>query len=163
MEKKFGFQYPDDAKYNVCQIGNKVIHNFKFTDTKILEYIEKENLQKIQISQGYANCSIAVINQNAAIVTDSKIAEILRNDGIEILCLDYLPDIKLLNAQNEFSQMKGFIGGAMARIEDKMIVFGDLKKIDKEGKIKDFIQKVHLEIVDFEGLDVIDYGGMVEI
>ncbi len=163
MEKKFGFQYPDDVKYNVCQIGNKVIHNFKFTDTKILEYIEKENLQKIQISQGYANCSIAVINQNAAIVTDSKIAEILRNDEIEILCLDYLPDIKLLNAQNEFSQIKGFIGGAMARIEDKMIVFGDLKKIDKEGKIKDFIQNYHIEIVDFEGLDVIDYGGMVEI
>lgn len=160
---KFGKNYPEDVKYNVCQIGKHVVHNFKFTDSKILDFIEQENLHKIQISQGYSNCSIAVISKNAAIVTDSKIAEALRKYDIDVLYLDNLPDIKLLNAENEYSQMKGFIGGAMARVEDKMIVFGDLKKIDKQGKIKSFIQKYDLEIVDFKGLDVVDYGGMVVI
>lgn len=126
-----------------------------------MKFVERENLQKIQVSQGYANCSIAVISENSAIVADKKIAETLRKYKIDVLYLEYLPDIKLWNSQNEYSKMRGFIGGAMARIEDKIIVFGDLRRIDKQGKIRDFIQKQHLEIVDFEGLDVIDYGGIV--
>ncbi len=138
-----------------------MIHNFQYTEPKILEWIEKENLQKIPISQGYANCSIAVINENSAIVADAKIAETLRKYKIDVLCLDDLPDIKLWNNQNEYSKMRGFIGGAMARIEDKIMVFGDLRKIDKQGKIRDFIQNYGLELVDFEGLDVVDYGGIV--
>lgn len=95
------------------------------------------------------------------IATDKKIAETLRKYQIDVLCLEDLPDIKLWNSQNEYSKMRGFIGGAMARIEDKIMVFGDLRKIDKHGKIRDFIQKQDIEIVDFEGLDVIDYGGIV--
>ena len=77
--------------------------------------------------------------------------------------MEDLPDIKLLDHQNRYSHMHGFIGGAMARIENKIVVFGDLKKIDKQGKIRDFIQKYGLELEDFEGLDVVDYGGMIMI
>lgn len=138
-----------------------MVHNFRFTDKKILEFIQKENLKKIQVSQGYSNCSISVIAENAVIVQDQKMAEILRKHRIDVLCLAYVPDIKLLKNQNEYSKMKGFIGGAMAKIENKIVIFGDLKKIDKQDKIKDFIQKYHLEILDFEGLDVVDYGGVL--
>lgn len=159
--QKFGKCYPEDVKYNICQIGNRVVHHFKLTDHTILEFINQERLKEIQISQGYANCSIAVIDQNAVIVTDPKIAEILRKDKIDVLYLTDMPDIKLLNEKNKYSQMQGFIGGTMARIEDKIVIFGDLRKIDKENKIRNFIQKYDLEIVDFEGLDVIDYGGIV--
>ena len=77
--------------------------------------------------------------------------------------LDYIPDIKLLNGKNEYSKMNGFIGGAIVRIDDKIIVFGDLSKIDKNNKILDFVKMHGLEIIDFKGLDVIDYGGIVEI
>lgn len=138
-----------------------MIHNFKYTEPKILEFIEKQNLQKIQIAQGYSNCSIAVISENAVIVTDKTIAETLKKYHIDVLYLDSLPDIKLLNEKHEYSQMQGFIGGAMARVEDKMMVFGDLRKIDKHNKIREFIQKYDLKIVDFEGLDVMDYGGIM--
>lgn len=126
-----------------------------------MEFIEKQNLQKIQIAQGYSNCSIAVIRENAVIVADKTIAETLKKYNIDVLYLDDLPEIKLLNEKNEYSQMKGFIGGAMAQIENKIVVFGDLKRIDKNNKIRNFIQKYHLEIVDFSGLDVMDYGGII--
>lgn len=162
-ENFIGDVYPEDIKYNVCQIGKNIIHNFKFTDSKVDEIIENKNLTKIQVAQGYSNCAIAVIDQNAVIVTDSKIAEILRKHNVDVLCLDYIPEIKLLNENDEYSKMNGFIGGAIARIENKIIVFGDLKKIDKNEMIYDFIRKYNLEIVDFKNLDVIDYGGMVVI
>lgn len=136
------------------------MHNFKLTDIKILATIQAQNLTKIQIAQGYSNCSIAVIEENAVIVTDLKIAKVLSNYAIDVLYLDDL-DIKLLDEKGEYSQMKGFLGGAMARVEDKIVVFGDLRKIDKQGKIKDFVKKYELELVDFEGLEIVDYGGIV--
>ena len=158
-----GKSYPEDIKYNVCQISNKIIHNFKYTDNKIIEILENKNLHKIQISQGYANCSIAVIDNNAVIVTDLKIAETLKKYDIDVLYLDYMPEIKLLDENYNYSKMNGFIGGAIGKIDNKIIIFGDLKKIDKDNKIFNFLKKHDLEIIDFKDLDIIDYGGIVLI
>lgn len=156
-------KYPEDIKYNICQIGKNVIHNFNFTDKKVSELIETKNLNKIQVSQGYSNCSIAVLNENSVITTDTKIAKELEKNNINVLYLEKILNIKLLERNDNFSKMQGFIGGAIGKIDDKMIVFGDLSKIDKSGKIRNFIKQNNLEIIDFEGLDVIDYGGIIVI
>ena len=70
-------------------------------------------------------------------------------------------DIKLLNGE-KYSNKKGFIGGCMARLGRSIIVFGDLNKIDSDGKIRTFIIKKNLDIIEFKGLDIIDYGGLLE-
>jgi len=127
----------------------------------ILQKIEEEKLQKIQISQGYSNCAIGVINENSAIVADKKIAEKLVRAGIKVLLLERIPNIKLLRQPNQYSQMNGLIGGAMASIENKMMVFGELEKIDRNHQISKFIEKQGIEVVDFKGLDVVDYGGLI--
>ena len=72
-------------------------------------------------------------------------------------------DIKLLKNDGKYSKMNGFIGGCMARVKNKIIILGDISKIDKEKKIRNFIQSRNLEIVYFNGLDVIDYGGVLVI
>lgn len=156
-------KYPLDVLYNVCCIGENVVHNFKYTDKKILEIIQKENMKMININQGYSNCSIAVIDEKSVIVTDKKIAEKLIENNIDVLLIEEKIDIKLLKNDGTYSSMNGFIGGSIARIQNKVIVFGDITKIDKEGKIQKFIQKRNLEIIDFKGLDVIDYGGIVTV
>ena len=162
-ENKVGLKYPLDVLYNVCCIGENVIHNFKYTDEKILEIIQKEKLNMIDINQGYSNCSIAVIDDKCVIVTDRKIAEKLIENDIDVLLLEDSLDIKLLKNDGNYSKMNGFIGGCIARIENKIIIFGDISKIDKEKKIRNFIQSRNLEIVYFKGLDVIDYGGVLVI
>lgn len=139
------------------------MHNFKFTDNKISEIIESKKLEKIQISQGYSNCSIAVLSETSAITTDLKIARKLEKHNINILYLEKISNINLLDKNNNFSSMTGFIGGAIGKIEDKIIVFGDLSKIDESGKICDFIKQNNLELIDFKNLDVIDYGGIITI
>ena len=155
--------YPKDILYNVCVIGNNAIHNFKYTDKKLLEIIDKKGLNKININQGYSNCSIAVIDDNSAIVSDKKIANMLQEYGIDTLYIDEKLDIKLLDKKGNYSKMSGFIGGAIARIENNVIVFGDLNKIDKENKIRNFITSRNLNVIDFKGFDVIDYGGIIKI
>ena len=156
VEKK----YPYDIKYNVCTIGKKALHNFEFTDDKIKEELLKQGYELINTTQGYTNCSIAVIDENSAIVTDKGLYKILDKNNIDVLYLEYEPDIKLLTEKG-FSNRKGFIGGTISRIDENVIIFGDLNKIDKEEQIRKFIFSKGLKIIDFKELDVIDYGGMV--
>ena len=106
---------------------------------------------------------VAVIDENSAIVSDKKIANELKNNNIDVLCLEENLDINLLNEDGSFSNMKGFIGGCICRVENKVIVFGELNNFKESEKIRKFINKKGLEIIDFKGLDIIDYGGIVDI
>ena len=153
-------KYPEDIKYNVCTIGKKALHNFQYTDPVIKEELIKQGYELINTSQGYTNCSIAVIDDNSAIVTDKGLYKILQKHNVDVLYLEYELDIKLLTNKG-YSDRKGFIGGAISRIDNNIVVFGDLSKIDEEEKIRNFIINKNLNIIEFNDLDVIDYGGIV--
>lgn len=155
-------KYPSDILYNVCIIGDLAVHNFKYTDKSILDLISKYDMVKVNINQGYSKCSIVVIDDNSAIVTDESIAKVLNANGVETLIIDDLKQIKLLKKNNSYSSMNGFIGGVMSKLDDAIFVSGDLNKIDKENKIRNFIESRNLKVVDFPDLDIIDYGGIIE-
>lgn len=155
-------KYPNDILYNVCIIGNFAIHNFKYTDKTICDLIEKYNLKKINIKQGYSKCSIAAIDEKSVIVSDKAIAKILNENGIETLLIENVNNIKLLTNNNSYSNMQGFIGGVMSKLGDMIFVSGDLRKIDTNDKIRKYIESKNLKIIDFPSLDIIDYGGIIE-
>ncbi|MCI8291370.1 MAG: hypothetical protein HFJ25_03860 [Clostridia bacterium] len=154
------FIYPGDVKYNVCQIGNFVIHNFSLTDTKILEFINSSKLEKIQVNQGYSNCSISVISNNACITSDTKIYEALKLKNIDCLLLKE-DSIRLLDKNGLKSKMRGFIGGASCTIDNKFILFGDSNYLKNKNELVEFLNKYNLELVDFKGLEIYDYGGVI--
>lgn len=159
-----GSKYPNDIAYNICIIGNTAIHNFNYTDSKVLELLDKFNFNKIHINQGYSNCSIAVIDDNSCIVTDKAIANELIKNGIETLLIDSTVTDKIhlyKNADNKYSNMHGFIGGCLSRIDNYVFCSGDLNFIDSDGKIREFIFKRDLELIDFKGKDIVDYGGIL--
>lgn len=160
--EKVECKYPYDIKYNVCIIGKKAIHNFIYTDSKVKQELIKQEYELINTTQGYTNCSIAVIDDNSAIVTDKGLYKILQKHEIDTLFIEEELDIKLLDTNN-YSNKKGFIGGCISRIGDYILVCGDLDKIDTDKKIREFIWKKGLNIIEFKGLDMVDYGGMIEI
>ena len=155
-------KYPDDIKYNVCTIGKKAMHNFQYTDERLKQELINNNYELINTTQGYTNCSIAVIDDNSAIVSDKGLYKILKFHNIDTLLVENNLDIKLLNGEN-YSSKKGFIGGCITRLGDSIIVFGDLNKIDINGRIREFITSKKIKIIEFKGLDIIDYGGLIEI
>ena len=155
-------RYPTDIKYNVCIVGDYAIHNFSYTDKKIYEILKKENYNLINVKQGYSKCSIAVIDENSIITADEGIYNTLKQYNFDILFVDYNLNIKLLN-EKEYSPMKGFIGGAISRIGNNIFISGDIEKIDNNKTIKKFIQKKGLGVISFNNLEVIDYGGIIEI
>lgn len=158
--EKVGAKYPEDVKYNVCQIGNFVVHNFNLTDTKILEFINKNGLEKIQVNQGYSNCSICTISNNACITSDVKVYEALKSRNIDCLLLEE-DNIRLLDRNGLKSNMKGFIGGATCKINDKFILFGDSNYLKNKSELLKFLNSYNLELIDFKGLEIYDYGGVM--
>ena len=112
-------KYPYDIKYNVCIIGKKAIHNLKYTDSKIIEELKKQNYELINTTQGYTNCSIAVIDDKSAIVTDKGLNKILQKHNINTLYIEDELDIKLINNQID------------AKLDD-IYESNNLKKINQE-------------------------------
>lgn len=153
-------KYPLDIKYNVCQIGNNVIHDFRYTDKNVLKYINDQKLNKIQVNQGYSKCSISVTSSNSCITSDKGIYDTLQNSQIDILFLEE-EIISLLDKNGNKTKMNGFIGGATGIIDNKFILFGDSSKLKQKSLLLSHLQKHKLELIDFKDLDIYDYGGLI--
>ena len=152
--------YPNDIKYNICQIGNRIIHNFKYTDSKVLSYINDNNLIKINVSQGYTKCYICQTSDISCITSDSGINNLLKLNNIDSLLLEN-ETISLLDKNGFKTNMKGFIGGATAIIDNTFILFGDIDRLKNKESLLKHINKYHLSIKDFKNLDIIDYGSII--
>lgn len=148
-KEKVGKEYPKDVLYNVCQIGNKVIGS-KYTDKSIKP--------DIIVKQGYVKCSIAVTSDNSCITSDKGIARVLESNNIDVIYIEE-NNINLLKKDATASIMKGFIGGASLVFDNKFVLFGDSNNLSNKDKIIQHLDKYNLELVDFKGLDIYDYGG----
>ena len=158
---KIGAKYPASVPYNVCCIGNYLVHH-KYTDKKILEIANRYSMKLILVKQGYTKCSIAVTSENSCITTDKQIYEKLVQIGVDCLYIEE-PNICLINKNGDKSYMKGFIGGATALLENKFILFGDKEKLINSKEIETHLKKYHLKFIYFPGLPIYDYGGVMEM
>lgn len=114
------------------------------------------------MNQGYTKCSVAVTSNNSCITTDKNIKEELQKIGINALYIEE-NNIKLLKRDGTLSEMRGFIGGATLIFDNKFVIFGDINKLENKDSIKNHLNKYGLELIDFKGLDVYDYGGGIVI
>lgn len=154
-EELVGKKYPNDVKYNICQIGKNIIGS-KYVDTSL------RNKVNIFVKQGYVKCSIAVTGNNSCITSDEGIYKVLTTHNIDVSLIKE-KNIKLLKKDKKSSYMTGFIGGATALINDTFILFGDIKYLSTETQniIKEHLRKYDLKLKTFDDLQVIDYGGII--
>lgn len=141
--------YPNDVKYNICQIGHKIIGS-KYVDTSIKP--------DIIVKQGYVKCSISVIDNKYCITTDKKISKVLTENNIDSIYIQE-NNIRLLKKDGSISYMRGFIGGASISFDNKFVLFGDIEKLESKDIIIDYLNSRNIELICFKGLDVYDYGG----
>ncbi len=149
------YKYPDDVKYNVCQIGKYVIGS-KYVDEKIKDKVN------VFVKQGYTKCNIAVTGDNSCITSDVGIYEKLKNLGMDVSLLR-TDNIGLINKDHLLSEMHGFIGGATALINDTFVLFGDVEYLSEENRknLLEHIKRHNLKFKDFKYLKIIDYGGIM--
>lgn len=149
--------YPYNIAYNVLRIGDYAFHNLKYTDKQIRLLYEKAGINFYHINQGYAKCSVAPVNDKAAITSDEKIADVLEKCGIESLLIK--PggiDLKELNY--------GFIGGASGLISDGEIAFtGSLHEIKDYKRIQKFLNEKGVSVKILSSKKIIDIGSIIPL
>lgn len=150
-------KYPRDIAYNVGRLYGIAIHNFKYTDEKLKFYLKKENLEFVNVNQGYSKCSLCIIDEISGITSDTMMYEKLSELGYNILLIK--PGY--INLENE---KYGFIGGTSGNYSNDTIFFsGKFNKHPDYDKIISFIVKLNKKIFYLSDGDIIDIGTIINL
>lgn len=153
-ESELGSTYPRDIPYNSACTGRYLICNTEHTEPRILEYAREHQIQIIHTKQGYAKCSIVIVDENSIITYDHGIARKAKSAGLEVLTV--APGHVILEGYET-----GFIGGCTGRIDDEIIFNGDLSKHPDAEAIINFIESKGLKATYFTGYELTDIGSII--
>lgn len=113
--RELGGIYPRDAALNGCLIGNRFIHNLRVSDPAVLDSLGQK-ITKIGVRQGYAKCSVCVVDAASIITSDMGIASAAEASGLSVLRIRP-GGIELPGFQY------GFIGGASFKLSAHELAF----------------------------------------
>ena len=150
-------EYPGDAIYNVCIIGNRIITGKHRQTTN--NYLKKQDPERqiITVNQGYTKCSICVVNMNTIITEDRGVAKVLKSNGIEVLLID--PGHVSLPGYD-----RGFFGGCCGLISKNVMAFnGDLDLHPQAKIIRDFLLKHNIETLSLSSGQLTDIGSFIQL
>lgn len=142
--------YPEEVAFNAACTGRYLICNPRYTAPEILDF----DMELVDVAQGYAKCSIVIVDENSIITYDDGIARKARAHGLDVLTVS--PGHVHLDGYKT-----GFIGGASGRVNDQIVFNGDLTAHPDYERIKDFIESRGLRCIWFEGWPLTDIGSIV--
>lgn len=146
--------YPDDVAYNVCNIGKYVISRPLCTAIEISsEYLSLKK-EFLNARQGYAKCSICVVNDNSAITADNGMYKLLKENNLNVL--------KIKEGYINLYNMKGFIGGASGLINNTLCFNGNLKTHPDYENIKSFCNNVGIDVYSLNNGPLTDIGTIMQ-
>ncbi|WP_053956157.1 DUF6873 family GME fold protein [Inediibacterium massiliense] len=149
--------YPENIAYNIGRVGKFAIHNFKYTDPLTFKLLQDNEIECIHVKQGYAKCSICVVNEKAIITSDKGIAKQVEKYGIDVLWIHsgYI-DLFDLNY--------GFIGGSCGFVEYNSLAFsGNFKNHPDEKRIFKFLNDYEVKPIFLTEQDPVDIGSIIPI
>lgn len=149
--------YPLNVSLNCARICNKLIANTKYTDPQILDYCARKNIKIIDVKQGYAKCSTAIINHDSVITSDETIYRVCIENQIDVLKIT--PGHISLPGYDY-----GFIGGCCGLVAPNKIVFTGNLELHPDGKkIIKFIYSKNIDILCLSDKQLLDIGGIIPL
>ncbi len=153
-----GKEYPDDVQLNACAAGSRLIYAPRRSAEEIVDYFTNKWRTMPMISrQGYAKCSVCVVDERSIITSDPGLAAVADTNGLQVLRIRpgfiTLPGFAC-----------GFIGGAAFRLSRDQIAFtGRLDRHPDQEKILDFLRTRGFDPVFLTDRDLFDVGGAVPL
>lgn len=149
--------YPKDVLLNVCRVGQYAICNPKYVDFKIMTYLKENNITIINVKQGYAKCSVCIVNETSIITADK---------GIYNACKRYGLDVLLICAGGIYldGYDYGFLGGASGLIAKNKLAFtGNIYLHKDADNILKFLEKKKMDFLCLSKEGLIDIGGIIPL
>lgn len=148
-----GRSYPEDARLNCCIFGGYLLCNSRITDRAILE----SGFSLIDVRQGYAGCSVCVVDERSVITADRGISRSLREYDIDVLEIT-AGGVELPGYDT------GFIGGASFKLSaDKLAFTGNLDSHPDRQRILGFLKNRSIEPVFLTDEPIFDIGSAVTV
>ncbi|HHW46433.1 MAG TPA: hypothetical protein GXX17_05925 [Clostridiales bacterium] len=149
-------KYPFDCLLNAARIGNKLFCG-RYISNQLSEYCEKNNVEIIRVRQGYAKCSVCVLDENTIITDDTGIDAAAKREGIDSLLISH-GGIKI----EKYSY--GFIGGCCGKIAKNILAFnGDISKHKDYREIKAIADNCGVEVICLHDGLLTDIGGILPL
>ncbi len=151
-EVKLNANYPGDVILNNCLIDDKLI-----CGKNVIHQSFFRNKKKIKSSQGYAKCSVCVVDKHSIITDDESIFQAC--ESVEIDALLVKKGSVILPGFNY-----GFIGGCSGKISSDCLAFcGDIRTHDDYQKIKEFLQFRNIDSLSLCSGQLTDIGSIIPI
>lgn len=149
--------YPQNVGFNCVKIGKNLICNKKHTCKSVIEYALLNNINILDVKQGYAKCSTCVISDNAIITEDESIYKCAIKNNIDVL--------KIRKGFVKLSGYDyGFIGGSSGLIEKNLIAFNGNIFLHPDGnKIHKFCYDHSVGIISLCSDVLHDIGSIIRI
>ncbi len=147
-------KYPKDAAYNIAIVSNYTFLNEKNVDNVLLNNLRGK---LVNIKQGYAKCSICVVDENSIITEDEGITAAAIANNIDVL--------KISKGQVELKGYDyGFIGGCSGKLSKNVLAFvGDISSHSDYDKIYSFCRDKGVEVVSLGTGNLIDIGSILPV
>lgn len=147
--------YPGDIAYNILVGTSCAIGNFRYADSILLQNLGKRKL--INISQGYANCTICRISEEGYITSDKGTYKSLISEGFDVLLIG-AGGIVLKGYDY------GFIGGSSVMLSsDILAVNGDAKSHADYDNIRAFCRNYGVSVLSLSSEPIEDIGSFLII
>ena len=155
---ELGGEYPEDIAFNVATVGNYAFGRFDFVAQEIKRELVDRGYALIDVKQGYAKCSTAIIGDNAIITADSGIAQRATSLGIDVLKVSAAEGAIELDGYGY-----GFIGGACALFENTLYSCGNIELHPDFEAIRDFCLTHGVSLCSLSDGKLCDLGGILFI
>lgn len=152
-KRPVGGKYPASAGYNAAVWGNFLVHRLDITDPSIL--MMTEDMEKINIMQGYTRCSLLPLENNLFITSDMGIHSALQKRGRSLYVSPYniiLPGFA-----------HGFFGGACGVHDDKIFVTGNLDYLSEGNEVRVFLKDSGYTVIELYNGPLFDCGSILFI
>ena len=151
-EMAVGPKYPETAAYNAVFTENMLIHNFRYTDSRITDLSGDAEL--IHVNQGYARCNIVPLKNKKFITSDQGIHKTLLRYDLDVLYVK--PDEIILPGQKH-----GFLGGCCGVLKDSLFIIGNLDHFSEGEKIRKFVSEAGFRIIELYDGPLFDGGNVL--
>lgn len=149
--KNVGAELENSTQYNCISSKEYFFHKKAYTDEAVMA--ENRDKKFINLPQAYTRCSLSVLNNNYFITSDGGIEKALKKNKFNVLMVDP-KSIHLPGYPN------GFFGGTNGVFKNKFYLNGNLNFHPDGNKIRDYIKKCGLELVELHDGPLYDGGGI---
>ncbi len=157
-EDKMLSEYPHNISLNGAFIGDYYICKKSHSNEELLRLYIKKGIKIINVNQGYAKCSTAIISHNAIITDD----EAIYNECAKLKTIDVLKISKGSVRLDGYDY--GFIGGCCMKLDKSTLAFcGDAKNHSDYDNIKAFCKNQGVELLSLSNKPLVDIGGAVAV